>query len=218
MYGQLYCLFPRVKHVRGKWDRDSIIAFQTNVAGVKLIAKAVGKTENGYRVDLLAKKVAVHDTVQEAGEAGDGHPPRQTITSRTENIPMDGSGDKSPQSTKTHPPKFQDHRQFLQAISASPKENEACVRSPSREDSSGKVNEPPLGMETKEFIVARRWSSIDLSLRDAVQALGLCVMSPYLFHTFPKENRGRASELGEMNGQEGNMLVVGGNGVSNPSE
>ncbi|OCT71271.1 hypothetical protein XELAEV_18034249mg [Xenopus laevis] len=196
------CSLAGVKPVRDKWDRDSIIAFRTSVAGVKLKAKAVSKIDSGYRVELVAsdsgssvsealvaEKVAVRDTAQEVGEAGDGHPTKQKITSRAENILMDGSGDKSPQSTKAHAPKFQDNIESLQANSTPTKEKEVCVRSPSREDSLDKAIEPPLGAEMKESSVSRRWTSIELPLQDAVQALVLCVISPDLFYAFPKENR-----------------------------
>ncbi|KAE8589413.1 hypothetical protein XENTR_v10017554 [Xenopus tropicalis] len=196
------CSLTGVKPIGEKWDRDAIIAFQSSVAGVKLKAKAVGKNDNGYRVELvasesgssvsealIAEKVAVHDTAQEAGEAGDSHPPRQKPTGRAENISMDGSGDKGPQSTKTHTPKVPDQRETLQASPAPPKEKEACVRTPPREDSPSKTNGPPQGTKMEEAGVARCWTSIELPLHEAAQALVLCVISPDLFYAFPKENR-----------------------------
>ncbi|XP_075468070.1 tudor domain-containing protein 1 isoform X2 [Ascaphus truei] len=177
------CKLSGVKPVHEKWDKKTTERFQTCVTGIKLKAKAVGKSENCFSVELvesktesprvisevlIAENAALRDDRKKDGPVmGTHHSPPHRTSKKVNISPNTAAKGRADQPAR---------RELLKPDSSPTQEQVARVRSSPKGDSS-------------ETGVARQWRTIELPLNEAVHGHVLGVITPDLFYAFPKENR-----------------------------
>uniref|UniRef100_A0A8C5Q4P6 Tudor domain containing 1 n=1 Tax=Leptobrachium leishanense TaxID=445787 RepID=A0A8C5Q4P6_9ANUR len=195
------CSLAGVKPIGDQWTRATNETFQMCVAGHKLQAKAVHKTEDGYSVDLIdlessrsisdvliAQKAAVGRDAKNGLSAITNHSLPKTNQEKTSFQPFTPSNSGSPRGRQEALEKnSSNHSASTTFKPSSPKEKNTRMKSLNKE--CVPTNTMCTKQPKEDIHVNYEWNSIELPLNEALQASVISVVSPDLFYVMPKEIR-----------------------------
>ncbi|KAM8924750.1 tudor domain-containing protein 1 [Pelodytes ibericus] len=189
------CTLAGVTPVGGQWGEESKEKFQMCVVGLKLQAKAICKTEDGYAVELfetesarlisdvlIAEQVAFpDDTKKNVGGVINSPTPKASSSPKAITPESNRSVDRgqAPTTNTSNP----DHLNGVKT--SSPKGQRSMKNSFTESSAVNKANKQLNG----DVCTAREWKSIGLPINEATPACVLSVISPDLFYAYPKESR-----------------------------